>query len=171
MANIESFLTLKLDAAYRPLEVIDSLEALVMCIVGKAKVVEVYDSIVRSPSKAFKLPSVIILQRLVKYRIRALKCTRINIFKRDKHTCQYCGKKFSSSELTLDHVIPKSRGGEKRWNNIVAACRKCNQAKGNKTPKESNMLPINKPIRPKSINFKFQNFSDPKHVWKSYLWF
>ena len=159
---------LKLDLTYRPVAVIDSIEALVLCIVGKAIAVEQHDSCVRSPSSVFKLPSVIVLKNLVKHRINNLYCTRENILSRDKYTCQYCGKKPLSKELTLDHVVPKSRGGKNTWENLVSACKKCNQKKGSKTPKEAGMIPINKPHKPK-YNF-LNNVNLVEDVWLNYLW-
>ena len=75
---------------------------------------------------------------------------------------------FGEKELTLDHVLPKSRGGDKSWTNLVAACKKCNQKKGCRTPKECDMILIRKPIRPKSTILKSTNhISD---LWKNYLW-
>jgi len=159
---------LKLDLTYRPIEVIDSIEALVLCIVGKAIAVEQHDSSIRSPSSIFKLPSVIVLKNLVKYRIKNLHCTRENILNRDKHTCQYCGSQPRGNELTLDHIIPKSRGGKNTWENLVSACKKCNQKKGSRTPREAGMLPINRPARPK-YNF-LNNVSLVEDVWLNYLW-
>ena len=142
--------TLKLDAAYRPIGVINGTEALVMCIIGKARTIETYDKVIRSTSQVFKIPSVIVLCRVIKFKFQTFNCSRKSIFARDEHTCQYCRASFGDKELTLDHVLPKSRGGEKTWTNLVAACKKCNQKKGNKTPEEAGMLLIKKPVQPKN---------------------
>ena len=160
--------TLKLDLTYRPIEVIDSIEALVLCLVGKAIAVEEYENTIRSPSSIFQLPSVIVLKNLVKYRITTTHCTRENIMTRDKYTCQYCGARPLKKELTLDHVIPKSRGGGNTWENLVSACKKCNQKKGNKTPKEARMFPMNEPCKPKYDFLGNVNFV--QDVWLNYLW-
>ena len=78
-----------------------------------------------------------------------VKFNRRNIFARDKNSCQYCGKRFSTRELSLDHVIPGSMGGKSIWENIVCACTRCNARKGGKTPKHANMTLVKKPVRPK----------------------
>ena len=122
-------MALKLDASYRPIEVIDAIEALIMCIVGKATPVETYSTKIRSPSKAFELPAVIVLKSIVKFRFTTVACNRANIVWRDNNQCQYCGNYFPFDKLTMDHVLPKSRGGKNTWENLVAACMKCNQKK------------------------------------------
>jgi len=160
--------TLKLDATYRPIDIISGVEALVMCIVGKAKAIETYDAKFRSPSKSFNIPSVIVLQRVVKYRLSNPTCSRKGIFQRDLNTCQYCAKKFTDKELTLDHILPKSRGGKNTWDNLVAACKKCNQRKEDRTPLESGMFPLTKPKPPKNKLVKITPYL--KKIWKDYLW-
>ena len=141
---------LKLDATYRPVEVIDAIEALVLCIVGKAKAIENYTKEIFSPSKSFKVPAVIVLNNIVKYRFNGIVCNRQNVIWRDGNRCQYCSKVFPAEKLTVDHVFPKSRGGEKSWTNLVAACKKCNQKKGCRTTKECGMIPIRQPTKPKT---------------------
>jgi 5-methylcytosine-specific restriction endonuclease McrA len=92
--------------------------------------------------------------------------SRQNIFKRDGQKCQYCG---SAKSLTLDHVIPKSRGGKSSWQNLVAACNKCNSVKGDKTPEEAGMLLKNRPFKPSYIMF-VRNFSGlTSEQWLKYL--
>ena len=160
--------TLKLDSTYRPVGVIDCIEALVMCIVGKATAVEEYEDEISSPSVTFKLPSVIVLKTVVKFISRGIKPSRNNILWRDKNQCQYCGVIESPREMTIDHVVPRSRGGENSWSNLVTCCKKCNQKKGNRTPQEANMSLINKPIRPK--NSILRQISDVQPIWNIYLW-
>jgi len=99
-----------------------------------------------------------------------VKFNRRNIFARDQNTCQYCGKKFSTSELSLDHVIPKSTGGISSWQNIVCACTKCNVKKGQRSPKQANMTLIRKPVKPKRnpllhIHLGHQRYKS----WKQFL--
>lgn len=160
--------TLKLDFSYRPVGVIDCLEALVMCIVGKAIAVEEYEEEISSPSVSFKIPSVIVLKRVVKYMSNSLHANRTNILWRDKNQCQYCGKIQTPKELTLDHVLPKSRGGGNTWSNLVACCKKCNQDKRDRTPEEAGMNLLNTPKAPKySI---LRNIKDVCPTWKVYLW-
>ena len=163
-----NYQTLKLDATYRPIDIICGIEALVMCLIGKARAIESYEAQISSPNKTFKIPSVIVLQRVVKYRLTTPTCSRKGVFQRDQNICQYCSKKFTDKELTLDHMLPKSRGGQNTWENLVSACKKCNQKKGDRTPIESNMIPINKPKAPKNNLVKITPYL--RKIWKDYLW-
>ena len=104
---------------------------------------EFYDATLRSPSFEYKPPSVVALKNYVKQPNRVV-FNRINIFLRDNFTCQYCGKKFSSKELTFDHVVPRARGGQTSFDNIVSACMGCNTRKADKL----YMKPINTPTTP-----------------------
>ena len=114
--------TLKLDLTYRPIEVIDSIEALVLCLVGKAIAVEEYENTIRSPSSIFQLPSVIVLKNLVKYRITTTHCTRENIMTRDKYTCQYCGAK--ATQVHHERYAKYKIGKEPiKW--LVSLCKPC----------------------------------------------
>lgn len=160
--------TLKLDSTYRPVGVIDCLEALVLCIVGKATAVEEYEDEISSPSVTFKIPSVIVLKNVVKFVSRSMRATRNNIIWRDKNTCQYCGYVGTSLELTLDHVLPKSRGGDNSWLNLVTCCKKCNQKKRDRTPEEADMKLLNKPVKPKHTVLK--NINEVQPIWNIYLW-
>jgi 5-methylcytosine-specific restriction endonuclease McrA len=99
-----------------------------------------------------------------------VKFNRRNIFSRDKNHCQYCGKKFPSRELTLDHIIPKRMGGEANWENIVCCCVECNSRKGGRTPKQAKMKLIKKPVKPKRnpvINFHLGR--KRYRSWKQFL--
>jgi 5-methylcytosine-specific restriction endonuclease McrA len=160
--------TLKLDSTYRPVGVIDCIEALVMCIVGKATAVEEYEDEISSPSITFKLPSVIVLKTVVKFISTGIRPSRNNILWRDKNQCQYCGVIEAPRDMTIDHVTPRSRGGENTWTNLVTCCKRCNQKKGNRTPEEANMSLLNKPIKPK--NSVLRQISDVQPIWNIYLW-
>ncbi len=99
-----------------------------------------------------------------------VKFNRRNIFARDKNKCQYCGKRFSTSELSLDHVIPRSMGGTATWTNIVCACAKCNVRKGGRTPKQAGMHLILKPVRPKHNPLVHIHLGHERyHSWKQFL--
>ena len=161
---------LKLDSSYRPIDVIDAIEALVMCLVGKARAIEKYAKEISSVSESFKLPAVIVLNRYVKFEFSHVSCNRENVLWRDNNTCQYCGKTGNLDSLTLDHVIPRSRGGNNSWQNLVAACKKCNQKKGNKTPAEAHMHPLNIPKKPKNCVLRKLKEENISPVWKDYLW-
>jgi len=166
----QNMMTLKLDASYRPIEVIDAIEALVMCIVGKALPIETYERKISSPSVTFELPAVIVLKTIVKFRFDRVACNRANVVWRDNSQCQYCSKHFAMDELTVDHVVPKSRGGGNVWKNLVAACKKCNQKKGDRTPAECGMHPIRKPKAPKANILRTVNKNQISILWKEYLW-
>ncbi len=105
--------------------------------------------------------------RLPKQRVRL---NRRNIFARDANRCQYCGKKFSTSELSLDHVVPTCLGGGASWENLVCACVKCNVRKGGRTPKQANMKLICKPVRPQRSPLLSIKLGNPKYAsWKTFL--
>jgi len=96
-----------------------------------------------------RAPEVVVLTRFSGAFSQEVKFSRRNIFDRDHNTCQYCGRKFERSELTLDHVIPRCRGGLSEWENIVVACIECNTKKGNRLPSEAGMHLIRRPIKPR----------------------
>lgn len=114
------------------------------------------DKVLESPCLAFRLPEVIVLTQYdgdgtgkSNGKIRAPKFSRRNVYLRDRSTCQYCGKKCKTEESNLDHVIPKSKGGQMSWQNIVVSCIPCNNKKMNRTPAQSGMRLLNRPMTPK----------------------
>ena len=162
-------MTLKLDSAYKPVGIVSWRDALVLVITKKAYAVEVYETYVRSAREIFQLPSVIALKKYIDFDFLRPSCSRKNIIFRDDSTCQYCYQEFSPEELTMDHVIPRSRGGKRTWENIVCSCKKCNQKKGNRTPKEAEMILLKIP-KPLSITKILKNRSDNLNKkWKTYL--
>ncbi len=162
--------TLKLDAAFRPVGVIDAVEALVLCLMDKAMAVENYDKQIRSARDVFNLPAVIVLKRMVKFAFDNMSCNRHNILWRDSYTCQYCNTRFEDTKLTLDHVIPKSKGGQFTWKNLVTACNRCNQKKGDKTPQQASMQLLKRPTKPKNSILNRTRVKDVSDLWKDYLW-
>ena len=99
-----------------------------------------------------------------------VKFNRRNIFARDKNTCQYCGQKFPTSELSLDHIIPRSIGGKATWGNIVCSCVKCNTRKGGRIPNQANMKLIKKPVKPKHNTLLNTHLANPRYKsWKQFL--
>ena len=106
------------------------------------------DDSIKTVSAIIKIPRVIMVIRYDKVPSKEVRFNRYNIFKRDKSTCQYCGTSLPKSELTIDHILPKSLGGKTTWENVVCACSKCNRKKGCKTLLASNMKLMNKPIKP-----------------------
>ena len=128
--------------SYFPLSVLSWQDAITSVIKENVSVVAEYDKWVSSPSTRMRLPSVVVLRDYVPLRKRVA-FTRFNVFLRDRFKCQYCGKRFASSQLTFEHVIPRSRGGETSWTNIVAACNPCNTRKDNRLDM--------KPMRPPRV--------------------
>jgi len=101
---------------------------------------------------------------------RGLRLTRRNIYARDRNRCQYCGKRFPSSELSLDHVVPRSQGGETTWTNIVCACVKCNVRKGGQRPAEAGMRLVADPVKPKHSPLITVQLTSEKYAsWRQFL--
>lgn len=118
------------------------------------------DDWVRTVTTEIQVPRVIRLLDYDRIPRQSIKFNRRNIFARDSNLCQYCGKKFSTADLSLDHVVPRSQGGISSWENIVCACIPCNVRKGGRTPRQANMALIRKPERPKRsplLNLKLSN--------------
>lgn len=104
--------------------------------------------VVRTVHHPIRVPRIILLSVFDRVPKKEVKLTRKNVFERDKHRCQYCGKRFESEDLNLDHVIPRSHGGKTTWENIVCSCIKCNSHKANRLPHEANMRLVHKPTQP-----------------------
>lgn len=131
--------------------------------------VQADDHYVRTPSRNIKIPHVVQLLAFDRLPRQEVKFSRGNIYLRDGNRCQYCGKKFASSELSLDHVVPISRGGKSTWENVVCACLPCNVRKGNKLLTECEMKLIRQPARPKwhpLHRLQGRTFPD---IWKNFL--
>ena len=132
--------------SYYPLSVWPWQEVVKAVFQERVDVVSTYDKVVRSPSLEFQLPSVISLKSYIDQDSQPA-FTRFNVFLRDGFICQYCG---SGSDLTFDHVLPRSQGGTTSWENIVAACAPCNLRKGGRTPRQADMPIHRNPFRPNS---------------------
>ena len=164
---------LVLNATFEPINVTAVRRALVLLLKGVAQAEEINHAEVHSASNAVPVPSVI---RLLAYRhipqqSRAL--SRKNILLRDRNTCQFCGRQFPASELTLDHVLPRSRGGHSSWENLVACCYECNNSKGDRTPEEAGLHLVRRP-RPFTLHTSRQLMrligrQDEK--WRKYLFY
>lgn len=160
-----------LNANYMPLQVCNVKEAMTLVCKGTAHVQEHSASLfLRSQRQKWPLPSVI---RLLSYRKEAKakkNVSRKNILIRDRHTCQYCNAELPGQKLTLDHVMPKSRGGGKSFENLVASCFSCNNKKQNRTPEEAGM-PLAKPPRKFGIHNRHKAMSLQDPLWQQYLFF
>jgi 5-methylcytosine-specific restriction endonuclease McrA len=128
------------------------------------------DDWIRTVSSEIQVPRVIRLVTYEKLPRQTVKFNRRNIFARDHNQCQYCGKKYLSSELSLDHVIPRSQGGQSTWDNIVCACVNCNVRKGGRTPREAHMTLIRKPEKPKRSPLLNLKMTHRKYQsWRTFL--
>jgi len=133
--------------SWAPLSAWSWQQGLVAVLQGRVIQVKAYDDIKAfSASQAFEIPSVVALKKF--RRRKTVPFTRFNVFLRDEFRCQYCGRKFPISELTFDHVIPRSRAGGGRWNNIVTACGPDNLRKGCRTPAEAGLKLMRAPFEP-----------------------
>ena len=130
--------------SYYPLSLWSWQETVKAVFLDRVNIVSEYDHAVHSPPFEMQLPSVVSLKSYVKPALYPA-FTRFNVFLRDRFSCQYCGSK---TELTFDHVVPRSRGGQTRWDNVVAACSPCNLAKANSMPDACGMRPEQQPYRP-----------------------
>ena len=166
MVNIP---VLVLNQNYEPLTICRARRAVVLMYQGKAEMLEDGVGFIHSTAATFPLPSVIRLDYFIKRPYRMRKLTRFEIFNRDHYTCQYCGKQ--SRQLTLDHVIPRYRGGQHTWENVVSACVACNRRKAGRTPKEAGMHLLRLPSVPKDGHF-FRvpyNYLQARDEWRKYL--
>lgn len=141
--------TLLLNSTYEPLVVVSWQRAMTLIAQGKAAVCEEHAETKRSVSFTFRVPSVIRLLQMVRLKHRpVVQFTRVNVYARDEFTCQYCFGRFHPDRLTMDHVIPASRGGKRSFTNIVTACVPCNRQKDDRTPEEAGMPLKYTPRRP-----------------------
>jgi len=144
--------TLVLSHAYEPIACVGWERAICLIWAGKVEVVEEYeDRKVRSVTLEFRVPSIIRFLRSLRRPRPTVKFSREHLLARDRSACQYCGRRVTRSEATYDHVVPRSRGGPTRWENVVIACVPCNQRKGGRTPEEAGMRLRSVPARPSSL--------------------
>ena len=136
---------LVLNYDYTPLNITTLRRGFVLVDKGKAEIIKSDDNPIVGGYKTYIRPVIIRLLHYIKHKVRHIRPNRVRIYKRDNNECVYCG---SSKQLTLDHVIPKSRGGGNDWNNLVTCCFSCNLRKGNRTPDEAKMVMRTKPHTP-----------------------
>tara|TARA_B100001123_G_scaffold418110_1_gene521666 strand:- start:91 stop:615 length:525 start_codon:yes stop_codon:yes gene_type:complete len=158
---------LLLNQSYQPLMTVGAKRAIILSFSDKVEVLERYADQIRSINLSIFIPSVIRLRDYVRFNKKRIPLSRKNILKRDAHICQYCNSK--SSFMTVDHIIPKDKGGKDSWANLVTACVPCNTKKGNKLLKDINMKLLKTPKAP-SILFNLQaDLSNAQNSWKPYL--
>jgi 5-methylcytosine-specific restriction endonuclease McrA len=134
-----------------PIQIIGWQDAMTGLYLKKTEALVNYDEVIRSPSAEFQLPAVVRVLRETKAIKRGIKFSRPNLAARDGYKCQYCLAKLPISQLTYDHVFPKSRGGETTWENVVMACKPCNGKKDDRTPQEAGMILHSVPRRPNTL--------------------
>ncbi len=141
---------------------------MILLYLGKAELIERYDGmILHSVSTSLPMPSIVRLSVFYRVPHKRVILTRKNILRRDSNRCQYCGR--GDLPLTVDHVIPKTRGGEETWENLVCACMKCNNKKGDRTPEEAGLKLLTVPRRPSHVAFIRHFVGRIDEKWKPYL--
>lgn len=162
--------TLLLNSTYEPISFISERKVFKMLIKDKVEVLSHWDEEVAWGKAKIKHPATIRLHHHVRWIPRKLRFNRTAVFKRDQYSCQYCAKVLIPSKLTLDHILPKTKGGENSWRNCVTACFDCNNKKGNKTPEEAKMPLIKKPTVPQITIFHDYILIKTRHKdWDSYI--
>ena len=159
---------LVLNQDYQPLSICSVQRSMKLLFLEKAELLhDDPERELNTTQRSFQFPSVIRLRSYIRIPYSKVVLSSRNILRRDQFICQYCGKK---SDLTIDHVIPKSRGGKDTWENLTTACEKCNVKKGNRTPEEASMKLSTKPYRPVPITFFRDYNGSVQDPWKPYLY-
>lgn len=176
--NVSSFIVLRymgsianrvliLNQDYSALTICSVQRAFLLVFMNKAELIaDAKDKFLRTVTKAYPMPSIIKLNGYVKLPYRGVLLNRQNIFKRDGMKCQYCG---ATSDLTIDHVIPRSRGGASSWDNLTTACRQCNSKKGDFTPEEAQMPLKQRPFKPSFLLFLRDFSGNIDEQWYPFL--
>lgn len=158
---------LVLNTNYMPLTICTAKRAICLHFLEKVDVLESYREKVHSPTLSLSLPSIVKLRDFVHYNSMEVALSRKNVLLRDKHQCQYCSTK--SGPFTIDHVLPRERGGSEQWDNLVTACQPCNRKKGNRTPDEAHMPLVRNPRKPNRIHYFQQFIREAQANWRPYL--
>lgn len=159
---------LVLNQNYEPLNVCNARRAFVLVDRGKAEILEHGEGTLRSAVAAFPLPSVIRLIYMIRRPRPKMRLTRREVFIRDKYTCQYCGRQ--TKDLTIDHVMPRHRGGRHTWDNLVSACRTCNHKKAGLTPAEARMKLLSEPKAPPTSSYYiFYHYLEAQSDWRKFI--
>lgn len=165
--------TLLLNSTYEPLKVISWQRAVTLMWLGKVEVIRTYDRDIRSVTFKIRMPAVVRLLRFIRRKRPQISFSRRNLFARDANSCQYCGAKHESSELTYDHVVPRSMGGKTDWQNIVTCCINCNRRKGGRTPEQAGMRLLRAPRRPERLPGVLTvtiGLSSAPDAWRDFLY-
>ncbi|HEC36254.1 MAG TPA: HNH endonuclease, partial [Anaerolineae bacterium] len=153
---------------YEPLNVCTTKRAMGLLLSGKATVLENGRGFIRTISAVYERPSVIRLVYVVRRPRPRVRLSKREILRRDGYRCQYCGRK--AANLTVDHIVPRYRGGQHRWENLVAACPQCNRRKGGRTLEEARMELLRKPFEPRpTARYLFSNYLQENEEWDRYI--
>jgi 5-methylcytosine-specific restriction endonuclease McrA len=151
--ELAQFRVLVLNSSYEPIKIVNWKRAILLFLADKIEVLDCHpNAVIHSVMESYSLPSVVRIRSFVRLRRRSrahYSFSRQHIFMRDEYQCQYCLHTFSPRDLTLDHVMPVTRGGQKTWENLVCCCVGCNQKKGSKTPEEAGMNLMKVPRKPR----------------------
>lgn len=159
---------LLLNQNYEPLTILKLKRAIALLILGKVDMVENQDNqFMHAISVTYRVPSVIRLRYYVCIKRKEISLTKKNVIKRDNHQCQYCGK--HAGQMTADHVLPKTLGGDDSWENLVCACRECNNKKGGQSLKYTGMHLLKKPKKPNYFTFALNELGSPNMKWRPFL--
>jgi 5-methylcytosine-specific restriction endonuclease McrA len=159
---------LVINANYEPLNICTTRRALGLLLTGKAEMLANGRGYVHTVRLSLPRPSVIRLDRMVRRPRPKVRLTKRELFRRDNHTCQYCGQR--SPRLTLDHIVPRHRGGEHVWTNLVTACPTCNLRKGGRTLGEARMSLHHEPWEPQATTaYLFGPMLETNQEWRPYL--
>ncbi|MEE9583790.1 MAG: HNH endonuclease [Dehalococcoidales bacterium] len=159
---------LVINQSYEPLNLCQVRRAIILLLQGKADMLENGLGFIHSANDVFPIPSVIKLAYMIKRPRPERRLSRLGVFHRDRHTCQYCGKE--SGQLTIDHVIPRYQGGQHTWENMVSACVPCNRHKAGRTPQQARMKLARQPSPPHSdIPFYIPPHLKALSEWQKYL--
>lgn len=161
---------LLLNNDYEPLNVCNMKRAISLIFLGKAEVLHNDHHVVMTMAGGFESPSVLRLRHHVKRPVPTLKLSRRSVLARDNFTCQYCGA--TGKDMTIDHIVPRGRGGQEKWDNLVCACRKCNMKKGDKSLPQSGLHLVRMPFRPRFVPYiSFTKYvaGAKNETWKAYL--
>lgn len=163
---------LLLNSSYEVLGTLSWEAAVTGLTTGKFQLIEEYDQVVRSAYLTMRIPAVVKTTEYISKPIKQVKFSRASVYARDKFKCGYCGEKCATDELTYDHVVPRSQGGQTNWTNITSCCYACNAKKGGRTPVQAKMKLLNKLVRPEAVpefKFEFTGKQVPEQ-WRDYLY-
>ena len=158
---------LVLNQSYEPINICSVRRAIILVFRGKAQIVEKSAQELHSVRNRYPVPSVVRLFLYIRIPHKQMVLSKRNIVKRDGHQCQYCGSRHGT--MTVDHIVPRTLGGGETWENLVCACARCNNVKGNRSFEQAEMNLIRRPHRPNHVTFIRIMVGVPDQRWKPYL--